>query len=71
MDFKKVQKDGLYYFEDENDNRIYKDVVSLDDSSRKEILKQNDLQIVEASELFDMFYNVNPIQNNDSYCNLC
>ena len=46
-----------YYFEDKDDNRIYKDVVSFDDPSRKEILRQNDLQIVEASELFEMFYN--------------
>ena len=60
-----------YYFE-ENDNRIYKDIVSLDDPNRKEILKQNDLQIVEASELFEMFYNTHKdllfiVENKNSY----
>lgn len=34
----------------------YKNLVGLDDANRKEVLKNNDLQIVEASELFAHFY---------------
>lgn len=44
-----------YNFEKEN----YKDIVGLNDINRKEVLKNNDLQIVEASELFAQFYETN------------
>lgn len=48
-----------YYFEDENGNRPYKDVVDFADTERKNKLKQEDLAIVEVEELFKEYYDKN------------
>jgi glycerophosphoryl diester phosphodiesterase len=52
-----------YRYKDENDNYPYDKLVSnyqLNDEERQNILDENDLQIVELSELFEEFYESNP-----------
>lgn len=45
-----------YYFVDKDGNRPYYDLVKPTDTNRKEVLKANDLQIVEVNDLFETFY---------------
>ncbi len=49
-----------YNFEDKNGNRPYENLVSVDQANRQEVLKANDLQILEVEELFNEFYETNP-----------
>lgn len=52
-----------YRYEDEDNNYPYAKIVSdydLNDKERLDILDENDLQIVELSELFEEFYESNP-----------
>ena len=45
-----------YGFKDKEGNYPYKDLVSVDQADRKEVIKANDLQILEVEELFKQFY---------------
>ena len=45
-----------YGFKDKQGNYPYKDLVSVDQADRKEVIKANDLQILEVEELFKQFY---------------
>ena len=45
-----------YGFKDKEGNYPYKDLVSVDQADRKEVIKANDLQILEVEELFKHFY---------------
>lgn len=48
-----------HFFEDKNGNMPYHNLVSKNQENRLEVLKENGLQIVEMSELFDTFYQAN------------
>lgn len=48
-----------YKFKDENGNYPYKNLVDINTTNRKEIIKENDLSIVEAKDLFGYFYQSN------------
>lgn len=48
-----------YNFEDENGNYPYRDLVSFDDPLRKEIIKENDLSIINFDTLLSSFYETN------------
>ena len=45
-----------YGFKDKDGNYPYKDLVGVDQADRKEVIKANDLQILEVEELFKQFY---------------
>ena len=47
-----------YGFKDKQGNYPYKDLVSKDQVDRKEVIKNNDLQILEVEELFKEYYEV-------------
>ena len=47
-----------YGFKDKEGNYPYKDLVSKDQADRKEVIKNNDLQILEVEELFKEYYEV-------------
>ena len=47
-----------YGFKDKEGNYPYKDLVSKDQADRKEIIKNNDLQILEVEELFKEYYEI-------------
>ena len=49
-----------YGFKDKQGNYPYKDLVSVDQANRKQIIKDNDLQILEVEELFKTYYEVKP-----------
>ena len=49
-----------YGFLDKDGGYPYQDLVTLDQDDRKEVLKANDLQILEVEELFRAFYDTNP-----------
>ena len=49
-----------YNFKDKQGNYPYKDLVTKDQTDRKQILKDNDLQILEVDKLFEQFYTTNP-----------
>ena len=45
-----------YGFKDKEGNYPYQDLVSLDQADRRQVLKENGLQILEVGELFEEFY---------------
>ena len=45
-----------YGFKDKQGNYPYKDLVSVDQADRKQVIKDNDLQILEVEELFKYYY---------------
>ena len=45
-----------YNFKDSSDEYLYRDIVGINDLNKREVLKQNDLQIITIEELFDEFY---------------
>lgn len=45
-----------YKFKDSNNNYLYKDMVGMNDSNKKDFLKENVLQIITIEELFEEFY---------------
>ena len=45
-----------YHFQDEDGNYPYRDLVDKDAVNRKEIIKENDLSIVEIEDFFNTFY---------------
>ena len=49
-----------YDFKDKQGNYPYKDLVTKDQADRKQVLKDNDLQILEVDKLFEQFYETNP-----------
>lgn len=49
-----------YGFKDKSGNYPYRNLVSVDDPNREEIIKNNDLQILEVEELFEEFYESKP-----------
>ena len=49
-----------YNFKDKQGNYPYKDLVTKDQVDRKQVLKDNDLQILEVDKLFEQFYTTNP-----------
>ena len=49
-----------YGFKDKQGNYPYKDLVTKDQADRKQVLKDNDLQILEVDKLFEQFYTTNP-----------
>ena len=49
-----------YGFQDKNGNYPYRDLVTVDQQNRKQVLKDNDLQILEVDKLFEQFYESNP-----------
>ena len=49
-----------YNFKDKQGNYPYKDLVTKDQADRKQVLKDNDLQILEVDKLFEQFYTTNP-----------
>ena len=49
-----------YNFKDKQGNYPYKDLVTKDQADRKQVLKDNDLQILEVDKLFEQFYESNP-----------
>ena len=49
-----------YNFKDKQGNFPYKDLVTKDQADRKQVLKDNDLQILEVDKLFEQFYTTNP-----------
>ena len=49
-----------YGFKDKQGNYPYRDIVNKDQADRKEVLKDNGLQILEVGELFKEFYEVKP-----------
>ena len=49
-----------YNFKDKQGNYPYKDLVTKDQTDRKQVLKDNDLQILEVDKLFEQFYTTNP-----------
>ena len=49
-----------YGFKDKNGNYPYRDLVTVDQANRKEVIKNNDLQILEVEELFKEYYESKP-----------
>lgn len=49
-----------YNFPEDSEEKLYRNIEGLDGPNRKQILKDNGLQIVEASELFKEFYTSHP-----------
>ena len=49
-----------YGFTDKNGNTPYKDLVSVNQENRRDVLREYGLQIIEVSELFDEFYELKP-----------
>ncbi|MBO4666558.1 MAG: hypothetical protein J5666_00320 [Bacilli bacterium] len=49
-----------YGFKDKEGNYPYRDLVSLDQANRREVLRENGLQILEVEELFEEFYETKP-----------
>ena len=49
-----------YGFKDKNGEYPYKDLVSVDQADRKDVLKSNDLQILEVDKLFEYYYEIKP-----------
>ena len=49
-----------YGFETLEGEKPYKDLVSINDENRKQVIKDNELQIVEVEELFTAFYESHP-----------
>ena len=49
-----------YGFKDKSCNYPYKDLVSVGQIDRKEVIKNNDLQILEVEELFKEYYETKP-----------
>ena len=49
-----------YGFKDKEGNYPYRDIVTVNQENRKEVLKNNDLQILEVEELFEEFYETKP-----------
>lgn len=49
-----------YGFKDKQGNYPYKDLVTKDQADRKQVLKDNELQILEVDKLFEQFYTTNP-----------
>ena len=49
-----------YGFKDKEGNYPYKDLVTLEQADRKEVIKNADLQILEVSKLFEYYYEIKP-----------
>ena len=49
-----------YGFKDKNGNYPYRDLVTIDQANRKEVLANAGLQILEVEKLFERFYNEKP-----------
>lgn len=49
-----------YNFQDDEGNYPYRNLVDKDTSNRKEIIRENDLAIVEINDFFKTFYDENP-----------
>ena len=49
-----------YGFKDKEGNYPYRDLVTIDQENRREVLKENGLQILEVEELFKEFYETKP-----------
>ena len=49
-----------YGFKDKKGDYPYRNLVSKDQVDRKQVLKDNDLQILEVDKLFEQFYTTNP-----------
>ena len=49
-----------YGFKDKEGNYPYKDLVSVDQADRKDVIKNADLQILEVSKLFEYYYEIKP-----------
>ena len=49
-----------YGFKDKEGNYPYKDLVTVDQANRRQVIKDNDLQILEVEELFKEYYESKP-----------
>ncbi|MBP5574502.1 MAG: hypothetical protein J6X50_02010 [Bacilli bacterium] len=49
-----------YGFKDKEGNYPYQDLVTLEQADRKDVLKANDLQILEVDKLFEYYYEIKP-----------
>ena len=49
-----------YGFKDKSGNYPYKDLVTTTQADRREVLKANDLQILEVEKLFEYYYEIKP-----------